>query len=749
MEATRPAHVVPVLRGPATSRLEAASTPIASAMPDTTPFDWAACCERILAAAVPPRSDGAVITAVGGPAAVCAAYLAAATGRPLQVVDNLDDVARAPLDGVSRILVAVQDALHDSLLFGLLDQVSATIEGDRPWREIARVTLVTGRDLASLSWMVAKLVLAARRPPAGSVRLRHYSPDHDRSNVTRLDVGGEGEAIQRATMLAPALLESYAEPADVMAFRTHGSEACANGGAGTVFCGLQLLGATFEPDVEGVLACGRGRVCPRGPHPVPLERMAADVLMVETCNGLRLADSRTLPEFNFALSFIDGPGVAYVSSAFTSIGGGAASRAFLAAMAAGCTLGEASWLVNALISRAQIERTAYVAIGDAEHRTRPPTTRGAPLALDTLPAVVDLGDAHFVEITIADAALVERARRGRLAFAVSVEGQEDAPYFFHRVEQRTAHDGAASGPKPQAEGEVLAVCLFRFPRALGRARIEATDPEAWRDRARAGVDAVTRWCDLFRLVGLDTAAPDEYAELRASGDEARILLAQGCTLLTVDGSAAARMARRLQFIEELCLAAAEAAFERIVPKLEGSFWPSNLRTSEHSIERSEHIPCPHCHLSALRRTLRHVLSGVLRRIVVCPRCGICSDTTQGSAIADVRIEAPSITTAGQEMRVSVVTQLARAAILLVSPRLSTHDEPAPPPTPDRASARIVEEGTSRLDFVFQVPEKLSPHRHYVKVLLATADGPAFASRPFFVRAGHTPSADPPVDEERS
>ncbi|HEX8091742.1 MAG TPA: hypothetical protein VF762_23010 [Blastocatellia bacterium] len=453
--------------------------------------------------------------------------------------------------------------------------------------------------------------------------------------------------------------------------------------------------------------------------------MATQVLMVATCNGLRLADSRTRPEFNFGFSFVDGPGLAYVSSIFSSSGGDIASVAFLAAMATGCMLGEAVTLINALVYHAKLERTSYLALGDVEHRSKHYAERRAPLVIDTLPAYVDFGDSHFAELLITQKDAVEAARGSNLTLSLAPESQGDAIIGFHRLEERSGDCGPA-----------LVSFAFRFPQSLGKVLIEATDPEAVRTQVHATLDGLAGWVDLWQLVGLDLAAPETFDDLRKGTQEARLMLGRSLTLIDLDGGMVARIKRQTEVAGELVSAAIAGVLEHLAPQLQGSFWLSNLHTAEHRFERSEQTPCPHCQLSALRRTMRHALTGTARVILVCPRCGICSDISERSPIETVMIEAPNLIAVGEEFAVTVVARLARDATLSVDLRLSTHGEEASPPYPDGVSFVAAEAGMIRLPFVFHIPPTLSPHRHYMKVLLATAEDLAFASRPFFVCTGN-------------
>jgi hypothetical protein len=140
-----------------------------------------------------------------------------------------------------------------------------------------------------------------------------------------------------------------------------------------------------------------------------------------------------------------------------------------------------------------------------------------------------------------------------------------------------------------------------------------------------------------------------------------------------------------------------------------------------------------------------MLSGTSRAIVVCPRCGICSDVPLDSAIENLVIDTPNLSVAGGELAVAITVRLNRAANLWVFPRLSTHHEKSQLPDPAYGFASSTRAEQVRLEFAFRLAKEISPHRHYVKLLAHTDDGLAFGSRPFFVRL---PDSETTVDELR-
>jgi len=615
--------------------------------------------------------------------------------------------------------MSLEDA-DDVLLFGMLDAVEQMLTSFHPWQGLPKYGLVTGRDFAAASALTARLIAAASRPDArpDGIRVRRYAPAAFSSEVCTSTISLDGSVgADRRSLRQTELLASYRDRVDVMAFQAHGSEACAKGGDGTVLCGLHRTDTPYAPQVKGVLACGRGQTCPRGPHPVPLRQMAADVLMLATCNGLRLADSRIRPEFNFGLSFIDGDGLAYISSAFSCSGGGAASTVFAAAMAAGCTVGEATVLINGLLHHARLDRIAFVAIADPEHRA----TTAARVCWSTaaLPAHIDLGSHHFAELAIKDPVVLDAAKHDTLALTATSDGGNEI-VGYHRVQK--CADGSLA---------VMAL-LFSFPEPLGRVHVVAADHRSASDRSLATLARLDYWAELLRLFEIDSLNPEGYGDFVDLRHRLRLEIGKQLGALGVDGGALIHLDRQLALGERLALAASEQVLEQLVPKLEGAFWLSNAQAEQHAFERGEPASCPTCREPAFCRIMRHVMGGEYRAVIVCPKCGIGSDIGSRSGITSIAIETPALVAAGGELRLTVFVRANRPITVAIHPRLSTHEEFVPPPTPEAAIIDIDESGAARADFLVEVPRDLSPHRHYVKVLVASADGLAFASRPLFV-----------------
>lgn len=666
-----------------------------------------------------------------------AELLAAATGRRWKVTTDaapLTDLASES----SFIFVAEPSRCTDDLLLQRLDDLAAALDVGAPWEHLPRFAIVTGRDYRALSWLVAKLVTRTRRPTPEQPRVRHFHPAVEDSQLLTVGVVPSSNRVTRMRLGSGDLVAAYAEKIDVVAFRTHGSEACAKGGGGTVLCGRHEQ-EHIPPEDPGVLACGRGYRCPRGPSPVPLAKMGAEVMLLASCNGLRLANSLTHSDFNFALSFVDGEGLGFVSTVFTSIGGDFASLAFLAAMSSGLSLGDSTLLINALVHQAHLERPCYLLLGDPDYQLG--AQRARVLKVASLPASLALVEQHHAEIVVTDPPAVSSALAGKLSLAITGENalpSSSASVFgFHRIERRPT-------------GTCVVLHLFSYPRPIGAIEIAPIDRAELAATARATIARLDRWIRTYTLFAIDASEPELFGELQTAVTEVIESIDRALALSTLHGTWSQTLARYLRHADSICVAASLTVLEYLAPRLIGAFWLSNTHTTNR-LRRSTAGRCPSCSGPALQRTLDNELRQELREVLVCPRCGICSDIPDTSPVSAIAIEVPELVPAGTSMQVRVRLKLSCAAHVAIALRLSTHGEPTTDPEPSIA-ASYAEAGDVAFSFVVPVDATLSPHRHYVKLLLATPEGLAFACRPFFVRrpqeegrAALKPATDAPAE----
>jgi len=352
-----------------------------------------------------------------------------------------------------------------------------------------------------------------------------------------------------------------AAPADLTALTTHGFEACADGGGGIVLCGRQvdLPSATFQG--LGLLSCGCQPLCVRGSIRVSLARLPSRVLMLESCNGLRLADSVLRSNFNLALSFLDGQGVGYVSSLLCSPGGSMAAVALAAAMASGRTLAEAAALINGLLYCSRGEYPGYLAIGDPDFRvTENPGDAGVQvIAQISQEMELDFKAACFGEIIVRDMAAVELAFSGCLWLHASPASAGDQIYWFYRPERLP--EGIP------ADSSQVRLFLFRFPEALGKVRMAVVNRQEGENWARRGLAHLQRWLDFLTLAGLQQESPEVFDHLQALQKQMQTVLARIMVRMSNDASTWQRLQECRALADRTVILARDEAVNWLATKL--------------------------------------------------------------------------------------------------------------------------------------------------------------------------------------
>jgi hypothetical protein len=641
------------------------------------------------------------------------------------------------------LIVALREELTDSLLLSLLDRFQAGLDSRLPWESLPRATLLTARDIASLSWLVAKIIRSRRylRPEVTSYRMGHYAPAGDLTVVRERESRATDDAakrlrIKRQTLNPSEFAAALSKPADAFIFNVHGFDACARGGGGLVLCGLQSGGAQAQAGLGGLLGCGSGHACPRGPHPLPLNQLPSSILMLGTCNGLRLGDSVLAPNFNLGLNFLCGRGIAYVSSVFASLGSNVSSLAFAAALASGCAVGEATALVNGLLYCAGIERTVYVAVGMPDE-----SLGAAPAAshwrrhrsLPEQPASYEsehIAD-NFCEFLLYDACAVSLAARGQMGMKISSSLPGDNILWFQRLESHAEADQTACPA-------TVRIFVFRFPDSLGQLSFSIINRAELSDTVNRAFDGLRRWLEMGRLAGVERDEMISYQALEEGRRDVRQALTASLARLSFDGSMAEQVEQQINILHSLMTAARELFLEHILPELPGPFWPTNILTAQYLFDSSRATTCHNCGGCVIRKTLRHVLHREGRVVDVCPRCGIVSDLLEGGQIEVLTIDAPEIVRAGQSLEVQVCVRTALPGVapaFIVYPCISKSGpwSRQSPPSPTPSAGEINPALNDTVRFSFQLPPDHLPHHYYIKVLAVSSHELAFASRVFFIQ----------------
>jgi hypothetical protein len=670
-----------------------------------------------------------------GPASLCAAFLAGSLGAGWQLTELSMLEAARKVAGDYRpdrsatdfCFVGFPDEFEDAVLFELLQGVALALNCDVGWEAIPHLSLLTARDLPSLSRLIGRIVASSLQDssPRQLQRIAYYEfPGSDPlvRELTREGVNGSGcaQPVNRIIEHQDNVFASYTKPSDVIVVATHGFEACADAGSGVVLCGLHSVMPDFEKHEIGVLACARGYDCPRGPQPMPLRLLQTPVLMLASCNSFRFADSQLKPEFNLGLCFMDGEGRDYVSTPLTISHAQPSSVAFAAAMASGCSVAEATALVNGLLYTTGIDQPAFLGIGTGTYRLGNGADRELNTHTPALPCQIDFADANHTQILVSDPRLLESAKRRTLVLDLGSCESQERVYYFYRLETNGA-------------GQALRLFFFSFPQQLKTIVIKSCEISELREDANAVIEASEFWLDFVRVANLEPQIPNlaplfgRISRMRAN---VAVLLANA----GFDGSAVYRLRQQLQVLRSLTTMIRDLSLDHLMQKVSGSFLLTNVWSDEYERDGQTPAICPNCSSSAVHKKLRHSLHGSRRVVTNCWRCGYVEDVPATGELARVRLEAPLLAVRGQPLHVRLrITSASRKKLVNVRvwARINAQCVGHLVPENDGTVCEL-HDGAAEVNFRFDLPAELPPHGYAMRALVAAHGEIAAASRSIFV-----------------
>ena len=627
------------------------------------------------------------------------------------------------------MLVALCADLKDDLLVAALNVIGRFVAGEEAWEACPQFTLLTGRSPAQVARLCERL-RASDSETEKSARFVHFQGSDASAEAIFLErEPGSGERVERSKEGGEKLADLVRRPASVIAYQTHGGEACARGGGGVVLCGRSLRPAERSAGTAGILACGRGLACPRGPLPLPMRELQAQVFLLVSCNGLRLADGALQDDFNLGLSLLDGIGQAYISSITGTRGADLVSKIFLAAVCSGVSLGEATALINAAMIRSRVDAPSFVAIGSPSLVVAPDAPRPHPVAAPVAEGILELaaGDQHFADLVIDDARMLALVEEDALLLAAP----EPAPvvmWFCRREAVASRPDGATR--------RCVRLFLFRYPETIGQLRLEIGDRRQDAQEALGWRRSLGRWLELWRTFGLAERDPEAYKTICDNYDQTATQLSLLLSRLAWSTAGRAQLQKHFAIMRLLSRTATEFLLPELVPRLGGgSFWLTN-ESAGYQLLQSRRWRCLSCDRPGMERRVQNPVSGDARHIRSCGRCGIVFDGPAEGSLRDLRLQAPNVVRCGDRFRLAVEVDVAAVAAgqtLSVYPRLAIHGLTDVKAKPVAAGTIPLVPGLGQiLTFTLEIPAALFPHQHFIKVLAATEQELVFASRPLFV-----------------
>ncbi len=691
------------------------------------------------------RTADRVVLSSTGTSKYAASVLARATGARLVIVSSETLLERAcELAQKSPVTIALSlDEATDRLLCGLLEQMRVSLDGTRPWAQLPEFSLVVARNLAALSWVVAKIALRPtdRSHSKEEVRLVKFNGMRDYCTITEARSGSAGIQVGRRRATSPDVLDALTRAASAMAHSGHGSDACSNAGSGVWLCGRRIAEGSPTSHGRGVLACGLGQPCLQGPYPLRLSLVTAKVLMLCSCSSLRLADSGLSSDFNLGLEFLDGVGRAYVGTVRFQVPG-AAPDVFLCGLAAGLTVAQSTNLANGYVCQSRLDAPAFISVGDpddsiAEHtRIDAVTPQGMSTSDVLIGQRVKVASGRGVESNLvtflfSHEDVLRAAQDDVLAFSVESSGAGEPIRWFYRIESREL----ATSSENRAESLQVRVFFFRFPEPFKELSVTPCNTGEISRGYLASMGILLRWIEILRLSGLEEDNNSLVKELSAACRAGTEYVSHIPHALRHSGATVDSIHRQRRETLKLADRAAHASLKLLVPELTRPWLLTNSFDDTYPLDESTASKCPYCDGPAIRQIGRNRVHGARRILDICYRCGTFLDIAEDDSISQITIEVANEILAGASfagvVRVRPNGRAESNSSVSVRTRIFVPGHPGLSPWNEKLSHEI---GTSELKFPFEfeLPRNLLPNQCDIKCLVVSREGISFGRRPFVV-----------------
>jgi len=674
-----------------------------------------------------------------------ASFLADSLGAQFFVVpaSALSERASQLARRSATVVVLPLSEATDAVIQTLLGEFETALETKLQWDQLPRVSLITGRDSAALTWSVAKILIAQRSVTDHcEARFSYINGFQQEGVITELrSISGE-LSFDRRMASSIEIVDALLRDSTVIAHAGHGRDACAGAGSGVWLCGRNSPISASPQSGKSILACGVGHPCLYGPQPVRLSEVPAEIMMVSACNSLRLADSSLTSDFNLGLEFLEGVGRAYVGATRFQTPG-VVVQAFLASLASGLSLSEATNIVNGFVAQSGIDRPAFFAMGYPDDKVGSRNSNREALQ-EQCPRDAEIGQdltlrpnsvpTHLFSACLRGSKLLTAARDGTLSFAISPEHEGESVSWFCRIES-----SSAASPSPS---DVLRVFFFRFPEPLEALRVRPYRRDELALEYAESLKILARWNEVLERIGDDNRVAtlaDHVSDVHRRGQE---FATRGEFLQKYDGGSFAAWNAQLHSHRDTAHQAGFTALKSLSPLLTQGWYLSNTLGEAYPFTEGSNASCPYCRGSSICWIGRNPIHGERRRLDICSRCGTVRDLAELGSIADVQIDAADELFAGDELvgcvRIVMKDRARSPSRIYVATRLDTPGLPGVSPWKE---TRVCEpDGPLDAPFSMCVPIAIHSRQCDLKVLVTSEDSIAFAHRIVSVRARQDRSA---------
>lgn len=307
-------------------------------------------CVRAIDTSENAEFESGCVYAANGPTVWVGVALALATRRSLVVFHNWQELFDNLISQESRSITIITSSTE--LIPAVVSQLARV-------SILHRIGVLTGRDLASVSFAVAKVIAYRQRGIGGAVTIVPDpsfagGPAHDRR-------------IALSDLTPEMIREFMSAPVDFFGVSTHGDNIDSNLGP-ALLCGL-----THQKDpalIRDAQTCEMHGLCRRDPAGrlmrVPFNRLQARFVVLETCSGIGVANGIYPSALSQALSAIDGWAEALLSSVKVARDTLVAPMFVRAALKEGLSYGEVAQLFSRLQVTVTGDQPSYLLMGDAD-----------------------------------------------------------------------------------------------------------------------------------------------------------------------------------------------------------------------------------------------------------------------------------------------------------------------------------------------------------------------------------------------
>ncbi len=631
--------------------------------------------------------------------------------------------------------VGLSSKIKDDILLGLLKNMRDNFLNKEFFYKTPIFSILTNRDFDTLTFLLAKIVLNKQKNKSeNKISLAKFVPHHTSTEVIYHTY--ENSTSRFDSKMIDNFSDFFAHQTsfDLISSSTHGFEACANGGNGNVLCGLSQNVKIDSLNAESnKLSCGYNFPCPRGPQPFPLKFFPTKVLMLGSCNGLRLADSCLNENFNLGLTFLEGDGICYISNLFSSTANKIIIELFHSAIFSGYSVGKALRMVNLFLLSSNLDHPSMLMIGNPEHYVVPFEKKKSCSKLSSKQTVLNanFSSDYFYNCKLISRETIKLVCRARIIVLVFNVVPEDM-FWFANVEKSPLDIYAP----------IVTIHIFRYPMEIENLAFEIVGYEKTQRQLKKLLMKIIFWTkqfDYIKLPETDNDLANALVNVKEILEEFSLNIDKFSNYMCYSG---VELKNLFEIANELIVGSIEHYIKHASEKLKGPFWLYNTYSADFKLNNITYGKCIYCKGNVILKKSSAISFDETRKISFCPRCGIIEDVLLDNSFSSVKVNMDDDVFINTEMGFSITfiaNKNIREEVIFV-PKISSAEHLAPFPNCQKLNS-FKKGQVYNLDFRVKLDESTIPHRYFLKFLIVCPDKILFYSCPFFIKPKFQTLAD--------